>query len=69
MWNLKTETNEYNKIETDLKIQRTNQLPVGGRKEGGGKIGVEDEKVQTTMYKINKIQGYVVQHRNTANSL
>ena len=22
-----------------------------------------DEEVQTTMYKINKLQGYIVQHR------
>ena len=27
------------------------------------KIGVIDYKVQTTMYKINKLQGYIIQHR------
>ena len=24
---------------------------------------IGDEEVQTTMYKINKLQGYIVQHR------
>ena len=32
-------------------------------KWGGGKTGVGDQEVQTTMYKINKLQGYIVQHR------
>ena len=27
------------------------------------KIGLIDYKVQTTMYKINKLQGYITQHR------
>ena len=31
--------------------------------EGGGEMSVGDEKVQTIMYKINKLQGYIVQHR------
>ena len=33
--------------------------------EGGvrGKTGVGDSEIQTTMYKINKLQGYTVQHR------
>ena len=51
--------NKYNKTETDSQIQRTNWwLPVGR-----GKMRVGDEEVQTTMYKINKLQGYIVQHR------
>ena len=28
-----------------------------------GNIGVRDKGVQNTMYKINKIQGYIAQHR------
>ena len=31
--------------------------------EGGGEMSVGDEKVQTIMYKINKLQGYTVQHK------
>ena len=30
---------------------------------GRGKIGVGDQEVQVTMYKINEIQEYIVQHR------
>ena len=35
----------------------------GEREEGRGNTEVGDEEVQTTRYKINKIQGYSVQHR------
>ena len=35
-----------------------------GEREGGrGKIGAGDQKVQATMYKINKLHGYTVRHR------
>ena len=35
-----------------------------GEGRGRGKVGVGDKEVQTTTYyKINKLQGYVVQHR------
>ena len=35
-----------------------------GKREGGrGKIGVWDEETQTTIYKISKQKGYIVQHR------
>ena len=34
-----------------------------GERGKGGKIGAETYKVQTTMYKINKLQGYIIQHR------
>ena len=30
---------------------------------GKGKIGIGDEEIRTTMYKINKLQGYKVQHK------
>ena len=30
---------------------------------GEGNIGVGDQEVQTTMYKINKLHGYIVQYR------
>ena len=35
----------------------------GEREVGRGKTGVEDEEAQTTMHKINKLQGYTIQHR------
>ena len=39
-------------------------MVISGKKEGGrGKIWVGDYEVQTTMYKINKLQGYIVQPR------
>ena len=30
---------------------------------GRVKIGVQDQEIQTTMYKIDKQQAYIVQHR------
>ena len=42
-------------------------MVTSGEREGGGvrlgKIGVGDWEIQITMYKINKIQIYVIQHR------
>ena len=35
----------------------------GEGKKGQGKNGERDKEAQTTMYKINKLQGYIVQHR------
>ena len=55
--------NEYNQTEIGLKIQRTNVVTNGEREEERGKIGVGDKELQTPMYKINKLQGYIVQHR------
>ena len=38
-------------------------MVANGKREGGrGKIGVGDSEAQVTMYKINKLQGYLVQH-------
>ena len=34
-----------------------------GESMGEGKIRIRDLGVQTTMYKINKLQRYIVQHR------
>ena len=58
MWNLKNKTKWK-------QIHRYRELVVttGEKEVGRGKIGVGDEEVQTTMYKINKIQGYIIQHR------
>ena len=35
----------------------------GERERGRSKIGVGDYEAQTTMHKINKLQGYIVQYR------
>ena len=35
----------------------------GDRGGGRGKIGVEDQEIQTTRHKINQLQGCIVQHR------
>ena len=38
-------------------------MVTGGERKGGrNTIGVGDSEVQTTVYKINKLQGYIVQH-------
>ena len=34
-----------------------------GEEAGRGKVGGGDQEVQTTMYKINKLKGYIAQHR------
>ena len=59
------QTNEYNKTESDSQIQRTNYwLPVG---RGKGEGAIEGQGIKRyelfIMYKRNKIQGYLVQHR------
>ena len=38
-------------------------ITTGERGRRMGKTGVGDEKVETITYKINKLQGYTVQHR------
>ena len=35
----------------------------GERKGRMGKIGIGDWEIQTTIYKINKLQEYIVEHR------
>ena len=54
-----TKQNRLTDIENKLVV-------TSGEREGGrGKIGVGEEEVQTidTMYKINKLQGYIIQHK------
>ena len=38
-------------------------VPSGEKAGGRDKIAVEDEEAQTTLYKINRLQGYIVQYR------
>ena len=37
-------------------------MVTSGEGEGGSEIRVGDKEVQATMLKINKLQGYIVQH-------
>ena len=63
MWDITCDTNEViHETETGPQIQSTNayQWAEGGER---GKKGVEDEEIQTIMYKINKKQGYSIQQR------
>ena len=51
---------KYNK---EKYIQRKKQCLSEGRRVGEGQISEGGSEVQTTMYKINKLQGYNIQHR------
>ena len=53
----------YSKTETDLQVQRTNQGLPTGKGRWGRKIGVWGLEIQSVMYKINKLQDYIIQHR------
>ena len=62
MQNLKYDTNELiYETEIDTQTKRTDLwLWGGGGKEG---LGVWDQQMQTIMYKMDKQQGPIVQHR------
>ena len=63
MCDLKNDTNELiYKTETDSLTQRTNYGYKRG-KAGRDKLGVWDEQIQTTIYKVDKKQGHTLQHR------
>ena len=63
MCNLKCNTNELI-YETETDSDTENKLMVTKREgEGGrGKLGIWDQQIQTTTYKIDKQQGPTVQH-------
>ena len=64
MLNLKYDTNELiYKTETHSQTQKTNLWLPKGKNGGRGKLGVWDQQIQTTIYKIDKQQGPTVQHR------
>ena len=60
----KKQTSDYNRKERDSQIHRE-QTSGYQWEEGMGrdKRGVGDSEIQTTTYKINKPQGYIVQHK------
>ena len=62
MWNLKNTTNELIQQNRNRLTDIENKLVVtrGEREVGRGKMGVGDKEVQITVYKINKLQGYIV---------
>ena len=58
----KNDTNEpIYKTETDSQTQKTNFGYQRGK--GGGQLGLSDQQIQTTIYKIDKQQDPTVQHR------
>ena len=73
MGTLMTTANQQfsNKTETDSQIQRTNQgLPVKRGKAGGTRQMQGIKRLKTTMYKITKLQGYILYNiGNTASIL
>ena len=62
MWNLKDKTNECISQNRNRFIDKEKKLVVTSGKRGGERQGC-GIKIQTTMYKINKQEGYIVQHR------
>ena len=59
--------NEHGK-KPDSQIQRMNEwLPVGRGRESG-QIGIGEYKVQTTVHKINELQGYIYNIVDSADS-
>ena len=57
MCNLKYDTNELiYKIETYSQAQETNLWLLKGKRWGTDKLGVWDQQIQTTVYKIHKEQ-------------
>ena len=48
---------------TKLKLTHRYREPTSGYQWGERKGEVGDWEVQNTMHKINKLQGYIVQHR------
>ena len=59
----KKDTNELTyKIETDLKISKTNLWLPKGKCGGRDKSEAWDEHTHTTIYKIDNQQGLTVQH-------
>ena len=53
MWNLKNNTNEFNKTEADSQIENEFVVTRGEREIGKEKTVIRDQEVQTTLYKIN----------------
>ena len=66
MWTLKDDINELiYKPEIDSQTQKTNLWLPEGMAGGGGvdKLGVWDQQIHTTVYKVGKQQGPIVSHR------
>ena len=60
MQNLKCDTNEFMKQKQTHRHREQTCGCQGGRE---GSIGIWDQQIQTTNYKIDKQQGLTVQHR------
>ena len=55
--------NEYNETNRLTDVKKKLVVARGERDERRVKIEAENEEVQMTMNKINKLQGYIIQHR------
>ena len=72
MWNLKYDANEsIYTTEIDSQTQKTNLWLLKGK--GQDKLEAWDQQIRTTMYKIEKQQGFMVQlqeiHSKSYNNL
>lgn len=61
MWNLKNKTSEYSKTETDPYMESKLAVTSGEREEQKGKIDGGDLEKQTSMCKIIRLQGHIMQ--------
>ena len=62
IWKIK-QASKYNKKGTDTVVENKLVVAGGERKEGRGKIRVGNEDVWIIMHKVNKLQEYIIQHR------
>ena len=62
MWNVKNKTSKYNKKKQTHRYREQTSDYQWGKERRVGQDGVRALKVQTIMYKMNKLQGYTVQH-------
>ena len=61
MWNLKSKTSEYSKREIDPYMENKLAVTSGEREEQKGKIDGGDLEKQTSMCKIIRLQGHIMQ--------
>ena len=55
--------NEYNKTKTDSQTQRTNCGYQLGERRGKRQDKTKGKEAQTTRYKTNTLQGYIIQYK------
>ena len=64
MWNQKKSKNELiYKTETDPQTQKTSSWLPEGKGRGRDKLGIWNQQIQSTIYKINRQEGSTIHHR------